>query len=178
MLVEFELYKGNRVQVNTSDFGYLAELKTFLTEKVEGHVFMPLYRSGQWDGCVSLFKVNNRTFPVGLIHDVLRFHKIFMKDIPLHTCATLKVSDEIKNLYKGDICPIRNYDLLYDPNDRPYQIDAIEKIIKYRNCIAVVGTGGGKSLCLTYIWKILNDSKKISNVILGLRNNAESISIS
>jgi len=29
-----------------------------------------------------------------------------------------------------------------------------------------VGTGGGKSLCLTYIWKILNENKIISNVIL------------
>ncbi len=28
-MIEFELYKNNRVQVNTSDFGYLAALKEF-----------------------------------------------------------------------------------------------------------------------------------------------------
>lgn len=46
MLVQMELYQKNRVQVNTSDFGYLAELKSFLTEKVEGREFMPKYKSG------------------------------------------------------------------------------------------------------------------------------------
>lgn len=46
MLVEMELYQKNRIQVNTSDFGYLAELKKFLTEKVEGYMFMPKYKSG------------------------------------------------------------------------------------------------------------------------------------
>jgi len=162
-MIEYNLYKDNLIQVNTGDAGYLLEMKKYFTEHVDGYMFMPKYKAGIWDGTISVFKVNNRTFPVGLLQDAIKFHKIFFKNIPFQG---LKVSDDIKKLFKGDTELIRDFNLLFDPNDRPYQIDSIEKLIKYRNCIAVVGTGGGKSNILTHIWKILNDSNIIQNVIL------------
>lgn len=78
----------------------------------------------------------------------------------------LKISNDIKKLYKGDDCPVKNYDLLYDPNNRPYQLECIDAAIKYRNCIFLCGTGGGKSNILTYIFKRLYENKHITNVIL------------
>lgn len=45
-MIELELYKKNRIQVNTPDAGYLNELKKYFTEHVDGYMFMPKYKAG------------------------------------------------------------------------------------------------------------------------------------
>jgi superfamily II DNA or RNA helicase len=157
-MINLKLYKGNLIRVNTKDVGFLYEVKAFFTEHVEGYNFMPLYKAGQWDGTVSLFNTNNRTFPFGLLFDFIQFWKKSFDYMPL------TVDPEIKQLFKGDEGLTREFDLKHEP--RPYQLECIEAAIKHRSCSFLVGTSGGKSLILAYIWKILRDNNVIQNTIL------------
>lgn len=157
-MIHLELYKDNLIRVNTRDIGFLYEVKAFFTEQVEGYNFMPLYKSGQWDGTVSLFNTNNRTFPFGLLFEFIKFYKTsfdFME---------LTIDNNIKELFKGDADLTQTFNLKYQP--RPYQLECIEAAIKHRSCSLVVGTSGGKSLILSYIFKILHDNNIIQSVIL------------
>jgi len=119
------------------DLGYLVELKNFFTEHVDGYVFMPLYKSGQWDGTVSLFNKHNRTFPYGLLFEFIKFHKKHFPEL------SVSIEDEIKALFKGeDLDTV--FDLKYEPRD--YQLDCIKAAIKHKKNIFVISVGGGKCL--------------------------------
>ena len=157
MVVNLSLYNGIHIKVDVDDLDYLRGLKDHLSEYVEGFLFMPLYKSGQWDGKRSFFNRSNKTFPYGLLTDFLKYHKEYGDH-------DLSIDPAIKTLFKGDSDLTISYNLKYKP--RPYQQDSIESAIKYRNNIIVVGTAGGKSLILSYIYKILSESGHIKNVIL------------
>ena len=157
-MINLKLYKNNLIQIDTKDIGFLYEVKSYFTEFVDGYTWMPLYKAGQWDGTVSVFNVNNRTFPFGLLFDFIKFWKQDYDFMPL------TIDDDIKKLFKGDTNLTQTFDLKYKP--RPYQQECIEAAIKNRSSIFVSGTGSGKSLVLSYIWKILNDNDIIQNVIL------------
>lgn len=141
-MTELKLYNNNMIQVDTCDFDYLVEVKEFFTEFVEGFHFMPKYRSGQWDGKISVFNKGNKTFPYGLLFEFIKFHKTKFPYLPLY------IPDDIKALFKGDDVK-GTYDLKYEPRD--YQLECIEAAIKARNNIFVCGTAGGKCLSGVYV---------------------------
>jgi len=111
-------------------------------EYVSDYIFMPLYKSGQWDGTISLFNKSNRTFPYGLLFDFVKFHKSKFPE------KTVTIEDDIKSLFKGeDLDTV--FDLKYEPRD--YQLDCIQAAIKHRKNIFVISVGGGKCLSGVYV---------------------------
>ena len=152
MDIHYTLKNDFTIQVNTSDNNrdYIDDLKEHLTDYVDGFRFMKKYKMGVWDGKISLFNRPTRSFPYGLLFDVIKFNKRIYPDLDI------VVSPEVKSLYKGiDISNIK-YDLKYYPYE--YQKNCIEVLLKTGKGIINVATAGGKSLIIAYIIDILSNN--------------------
>lgn len=132
--------KCNDIVLECDNIQIIKEVKEFLTFYKKGYRFTPSFQCGRWDGKKSLFDSSNRSFPFGLIYDVLTF----LKDEKIKTV----VDPEVKNLFVGtDKEPI--YDLKHKPYD--YQDDAIRIMLKSSSCVIKSPTGSGKSLIIAYV---------------------------
>lgn len=87
--------------------------------------------------------------PFGLFFDLYKFLKY-------EGYSDLKVEDDIKEIFTQENEVNMNYDLKFYPYD--YQKACIEDAIKKSRGIYRVGTGGGKSLIISYIIKNLFDN--------------------
>lgn len=157
-LIRIKKYDGLTLQVVTDDRGYITCLADHLTDYVENFRHMQKYKSGMWDGRISMFAKSNRTFPYGLIFDVIRFHRTQYKDVEL--C----IDDDVKEMFKGIDDVEADYDLNIFPRD--YQIDCIEKCLKYKSGIIVSCTASGKSCIISYIMKYLMDNSLIRKTLI------------
>ena len=156
MSVRIKKYDDLHIQVITDDRAYIADLKSFFTDFVEGYRFQPKFRNGGWDGKICLVGSGN-VLPYGLLFDTLSFHKKNYKD------KELKIDNGVKGFFSGvDIEP--EYDLNIFP--RPYQIECIEACLKYKAGIIVAATASGKSCAITYIIKTLMDNKNIKKALV------------
>jgi len=100
------------------------------------------------NGKISVFKKQTRTFPYGLLFDVIRFTKTSFPDLKL------VVSQDVKNLFKGISTKDNDYTLSLYPYD--YQKDCVDILLKSSKGIVVVATAGGKSLIISYLIDIIN----------------------
>jgi len=150
---------NTRIQIDTTDYTYLRQLKDYFTDHVDGYFFMPKFQSGLWNGKISLFSPTTRSLPYGLLGDWMIFHKKNFRDVPY------TLEDDVKKLFKGcNIPPV--YDLTLFPYD--YQQDCITMALKYARGILRVATAAGKSLIISYIIKTLieNDVTKSHLIIV------------
>ena len=161
-MIQIGIHKSNplRIQINTEDYKYLKELNEYFSEKVPNYFFMPQYRSGGWDGTVSMFNKLSRTIPYGLLFDLIKFHKEY-EDAP-----ELKVAPDVKRMFKGSkLKPV--YDLSLYPYD--YQEDCIDAALQHTKGLIRVATAGGKSLIIAYVIKTLAEKftyKKNKSIII------------
>lgn len=156
-MIRIKKYDFLHIQIITDDRAYLADLKEFFTDWVEGYRFMAKFRQGGWSGKISVMASNN-TLPFGLLFDVIRFTRQNYKN------AELTIDGDVKKFFTGDTEPDIEYNLNIWPRD--YQIDCIETGLKYKRCIMRVATAGGKSLIISYIIKALLDDYKIKRAII------------
>lgn len=149
-MVDVTLKDCLHIQINTSDVEYLKAVKEEFTRHVEGYFWMKKYRSGFWDGTMSLFDSATRTLPYGLFFDFLRFHKRMFAGYKLN------IDKSVKELFLLD----KTLDIQYDLNLKPYpyQQDCIETALRFQKCIIRAATSSGKSLMISYILKILTEN--------------------
>jgi len=131
------------IQINSSEKEYLDSVKKHLTAYVKNYRFMKKYKKGVWDGTISVFDRASRSFPYGLLLEVIRYTK---KE---HPEIKFKLSNDVKSIYKGIDVSNLNYDLALYPYD--YQKKCIEALLKSSKGIVNVATAGGKSLIITYL---------------------------
>lgn len=156
MTVKIKKVDDLSIQIVTDNRAYIADIKDFFTDYVEGFRFMPRYKQGGWNGKISMFTSNN-TLPFGLLFDVILFHKKLYKDLDL------SIDQDVKEFFTGiDVDP--DYDLNIFP--RPYQLECIETCLKYRSGLVVAATASGKSVTITYIIKTLFNTNNISKALI------------
>lgn len=155
-ILKIVLHDDLHIRLDTRNYEYLNKVKDHFTELVDGYMFMPLYRSGRWNGKKSLFNPNVRKLPYGLLTDLMKFTKKEFPDIDI------QADEEVKHLFKG-IEPDPTWKLKYYP--RPYQEECILTALKYSKGLFSVVTAGGKSLIIAYIIKELLKSE-IKNCII------------
>jgi len=155
--VRLKLYDPISIRIETEDSGYLSMMKEEFTRYVPGYRFTPLYRSGHWDGRISMVDRMHSTFPYGILFDYIRTHR---RAFPRYT---LEIDDNVKALFKGPDIKLE-YNLKLTP--RPYQIDAITSSIKHTKGIIRSATASGKSLVIAYIIRNLMRTKQIENAII------------
>jgi superfamily II DNA or RNA helicase len=143
MDAHFILKDNLHVQINTSNRDYITGVDEHLTDFVKNYRFMPKYRKGGWNGKISLFSRPTRSFPYGLLFEVIKYTKREWSDLDI------VISKDVKELYKGIDINDMVYDLSLYPYD--YQKECIDTLLKASKGICVVATAGGKSLIITYL---------------------------
>lgn len=138
------------IRIDTNNIQYYKDIEKLLKAKHPNYMWMPAYKSGGWDGCISFFNKPSRSFPYGLLPEVLKF----TKEIWGH--LEIKVDSRVKELFYNS----NTYNIEYDLKFYPYwyQKEAIETILKFKKGIIRSVTASGKSLIVSYISKILYDN--------------------
>lgn len=151
-MIYLSLYNYNKIKIDTDNEEVLRDIRDHFTYFEKNYYWTYKYQSGLWDGKVSLFSSARRTLPAGLFLELYRFLKKENHDI--------SVDDNLKYYFEPQISPSElktNYDLKYFPYD--YQKEIIEDALGKARGVYRVGTGGGKSLIISYIIKILLENK-------------------
>jgi len=143
MDIHFVLYDNLNIQINTNNRYYINAVDKHLTDFVKGYLFMPKYKKGGWNGTISIFNRAKRSFPYGLLFEVLRYTKKDWGDLEL------KASDDVKALFRGITVDSIKKDLVLTPY--PYQQECINALLKSSKGIVEVATAGGKSLIIAYL---------------------------
>jgi superfamily II DNA or RNA helicase len=156
-VVNLELHDPLHVRIDTENWDYLRGVKEHLTHYVDGFKFMPLYKTGQWDGTISLLNGADRTIPYGLTLELLKYHKREWSELPNI------VSPDVKSLFQG-MTPNYEKNLLWEPYD--YQDDCISACLKTSKGIIRSATASGKSLMISYVQRALFNQAKIKNGII------------
>lgn len=117
----------------TDDRGVIEATYRLLRFRPEGFQFMPRYKSGHWDGYISLYRRRDRVFPGGLVQrvaDRLKEHgvEVVLEDRSEHplTEAALEGGTSTTKL-------------------RDYQVEAVEAAIAARAGVLESATGTGKT---------------------------------
>ena len=163
-MIELQLAKNNplKIQINCENYNILKDMREWFTHYAPNYQFSPKYQAGVWNGKICIMDVGNRQILYGLLTDLLRFKKMHYPDVKL------KIDDDVKKLFKTTEKLEYEWDLKWPP--REYQEDCIRTVCNYSKSIFRVGTGGGKSLILAYIWKSLFDNNLISKQIIIVPN--------
>jgi superfamily II DNA or RNA helicase len=156
-MINFCLYDDLNIKIDTDNWDYLRAIKDNFSYFAHNYRFMPRYKSGIWDGKISLFNAGNQTIPFGLMLDLLKYHKKEWPDVPY------TLSDDVKKLFNG-IQPIYKKDLLFSPYD--YQDDCISACLKTSKGIIRSATASGKSIMISYVLRTLWESGEIKNAII------------
>ena len=144
------------LQIDTNNLDCLNLIKSSFDFFAENYRFMPRYKAGVWDGKISLFNASKRQLPYGLLFDLIKVCKLNGYEI--------KVTDEVKELFGNKKELIKDYNLKFPPRD--YQKDIIETTLKYKKGIFVSATASGKSLIISYIFKILYENNEVNKGII------------
>jgi len=158
MDIHFVLKDELNIQINTNNRDYITAVDKHLTDFVKGYRFMPKYKAGVWNGTISIFNRPNRSFPYGLLFEIIRYTKKEWYDL------TMIISEEVKSLYKGLSLYNSEYNLILKPY--PYQLECIETLLKSSKGIVEVATAGGKSIIIAYIIDIINNEISYNNSLI------------
>lgn len=110
------------------------EVHRLLSYRVAGSEHMAAFKSHRWDGRSSFFAYNEGMFPAGFIH---------------HVTAGLRKAGYQVQLVRTDAPQPLDHQPPVDEfgfTERyAYQLEVVEKLIRHRQIVARVATGGGKS---------------------------------
>ena len=151
------------------------QLKLHLTRKVDNYIFKKRHKMGLWDGTIDQFR--NGIIRFGLWKEVYKCCKehgykfeVNKEDFPFDTTVKLEDINEFCLDYYKDyrVKPTdNNPEGLFMPYE--HQMDAIHKILKFKQGLIEVATAGGKSLIfgtfLFYILKNINPNAKTLLVV-------------
>ena len=71
------------IKIITDNRKYIRKIREYFTQHVEGFQFMPLWRSGSWDGKVCVINKMDNSMPYGLLFDFIRIHKKYFPNFVL-----------------------------------------------------------------------------------------------
>ena len=145
-MVEVEVYNDRSIIINHDDpmgklpFPYQEALRNELSYKVPDSEWSAKYKTGQWDGRISLYVKRNQSFPTGL---TMRVARLFDE-----LNVTYKFSDKREK-------PVRDYDIDCDfmgKDLRDYQTISGDLALKNQRGMLALATGAGKTMTSCYIF--------------------------
>ena len=145
-MVEIEVYNERSVLINNEDatgklsYPIQEALRNELSYKVPDSEWSAKFKTGLWDGKISLYVKRNQSFPTGL------------------TVRVAKLFDELNVKYKfidKREKPIRDYNLNCDfmgKELRDYQMYSGDLSLKNQRGMLALATGAGKTMTSCYIF--------------------------
>ena len=131
--------------IHTKNTRILAYVKTVCRAKPSGYMFSPKFKSGRWNGFISLMKSSN-TFPTGLLSYVV---------------SGLREKEHKVCIQWGDVKPFGgaykiNPNCLVGITLRDYQIEAASILLSAGRGIAKMATNSGKTEVMAAMINILD----------------------
>ena len=145
-MVEIEVYNDKSVIINHNDpmgklpYPYQEALRNELSYKVPDSEWSAKYKTGQWDGLISLYVKRTQSFPTGL------------------TMRVARLFDELNEQYKFTDKrekPVRDYNIECDfmgKDLRDYQKISGDLALKNQRGMLALATGAGKTMTSCYIF--------------------------
>jgi superfamily II DNA or RNA helicase len=164
-MIEVRPHNESFVKVFCSDHGVEQELCDYFTFMVPGAKFQPAFKKGIWDGRIRLYNLKTKSIYKGLV-DVVEKFAISRK-------YAISIHESLNNNVNISLDQVKEFMLSLDlygrgkPMDiREYQFDAVHKILSNKRSIALVATGGGKSLILNSVIRYhLTKGRKILLIV-------------
>lgn len=156
---------NNFLQVVDCTANEIEQLEYSFTKKVDNY-FIIKKKIPHWDGEIKFIDRYQR-IPIGLWMEVKnvcdKFH------FPLKIEGIEKLFD---NNHSFDDFKTWTYDYFKNSSKTPYdyQIEAANRILKFKNCTEEISTSGGKTLIAFMIFKYLFDTKKIKKFLYVVPN--------
>lgn len=145
-MTQLKIHKKDELYLflESIDKGLLYEIYEHFSYYVEGYKHMPKYKNGQWDGKIRLLNLKTKTFPFGLIIDLIKFcdKNEYTYEIVNQTDLKLVNLKDDFTEFKNNITNITKMSIL---DKYQFQIDAVEKLIKYNKALLKSPTASGKS---------------------------------
>ena len=149
------------------------QLKLHLQRKVDNYIFKKRHKMGLWDGTIDQFR--NGIIRFGLWKEVYKCCKehgykfeVNKEDFPFDQTVQVKdVSDFCNDYYKDyRVKPTdNNPDGIFMPYE--HQIDAVHKVLKFKQGLIEVATAGGKSLIFgTFLFYVLRNINPDAKTLL------------
>lgn len=159
MTVVIKKLNESYIKIKGYDEKLLRKLKDKFSFYTPNYRFHPRYKSGIWNGKISLFNLRNDTIPLGLSRLLYKTVKSYTSDIicdfSIFDNGYKTSEQEILEFYKNLKLPFDMYD---------HQLEAIYKCMNNSRLTIESATGSGKSLDLFMICnllKIKNENEKI-----------------
>lgn len=146
------------------EISQLLELKEFSSFYAPNYKYHPRFKARIWNGKISYFNMKDKTLPIGLMPELLKFCQQFGYDpkmqFDINELVPPKKDEEHFNKF---------YDIIFKDTEfypRDYQHEAIMAGINNRRGLILSPTGSGKSLIIyTLIRYLLNEGKKVMLVV-------------
>lgn len=171
-MLNIEFLNHSHFRAYSDDRGIEQDICDYFTFEVPGARWMPMYKSGVWDGKTRLYNVHKKTLYTGL-YDVLVDYceKI---GIPHKSNFSLKNDskvdeNDIKEYIKGLNLASNGKALTV----RQYQIDSIIKAINDKRLVLLSPTSSGKSCMLYVITRWMLDHKRPILLLVPTTNLVE-----
>lgn len=138
------------VRVLSDDFGLLQEINEKFKFLVPGHQWMPKFKSGIWDGYLSLFNIRNRTLPYGLLKELCVFCDARKYEVQIDSSILDKPvktpSPEVLEKFIASLSLSGSKGEKIEPHD--YQIEGVIHALSNYRSILQSPTASGKSLMI------------------------------
>ena len=145
------------LRVYSNDRGIEQSISDYFTFFIDGAKFMPLYKSGVWDGKARLYNLQKKTLPFGLLNILIQY--CIDNDIEYDN-KILPYNSNIE--YKSFVDNLKLASKSNQLSIRDYQYDAINHAINNKRCVLLSPTASGKSsIMYTIIRWALEHNKKI-----------------
>ncbi len=143
-MADINIHKKDEINLflDFADRGIGFELQDVFSYYVTGFKHMPKYKAGIWDGKIKLFNIKTKTFPYGLIVDLIKF--CTKNDYSYELVGEIKLINLKSDLmdFKNKIETITKMSII---DKYQFQFDAIEQLVKYNKALLKSPTASGKS---------------------------------
>lgn len=162
-MADIKITKKNHAQIliQCEDPGIHHELKEYFSFYVPGYKFMPKFKSGMWDGRVSVYDLKTRCLQSGLFDEFLVFCEKYSYRYEI-VKSDYGVPGERDTISISDLeAYIARLKLPYEVRD--YQFDIILEALNSKTGVCLSPTGSGKSLIIYIISRYIaeNFRKKV-----------------
>jgi len=150
------------------DFSTEQDLKTYFTYKAPGYRYHPKFKSGLWNGDVSLYNQRTKLLPTGLLNRLATFCKesgVELIDKP-NDNFVLNDRNDVTVEEVAEYIDLLDVSLPNNGKVREYQIDAIHKAISSKKITLISPTSSGKSVILYCIIRYILDQNPHAKIIL------------
>ena len=140
------------------------ELSDYFSCYVKDYKFMPKYRNGVWDGKVRFYNLRDRTLPIGLLPELLKFCSRYDYELVPEYDQNILLPKTYHECQYQEFLSSIPLSTKYKPRD--YQEEAFKKLVTASRGVAQVSTGLGKSLIIYMLTNyVQRQSKKVLIIV-------------